>query len=173
MKSVKLIALVLIVVLSSNHIVIAQTDIKCGDEIKVVDKNSTEYQGKLLLNYNDMLTIQKSMINQNQISFNDISNVYRVKRHMGLGILLGTIAGGAAGIVISNAKKVPEQPGLFGELNEEINQGIEYTVGGALIGAILGGVMGHSLQTYKNVECETIPLCKSNIGTEIEVSFNF
>ncbi|UCC43371.1 MAG: hypothetical protein JSU65_09505 [Candidatus Zixiibacteriota bacterium] len=166
---VTLVATCLITILTLCPSVHSRNDLRCGDEVRLVSQTGEVLQGRLTNAAADSLEVKvwRGKPEFRTVQFNDIANLYRVKRKTGPGIVsgvvVGTLIGALAAAVICSAEAEPDGFEAIGRACRTLAM----TGGGALLGGVMGGIIGHNTQTLGEVQLEATPMCMSTMG-EIE-----
>jgi hypothetical protein len=158
------------IILSLCNSAYSRNTIRRGDEVLVKTQDGTAYQGKLRRYSSQFLVLHNRYGNNaDVIPREDITTVYRIRRHTGTGILIGLLAGTVAGFLYANdtADKRLEV------MSDEIERGVVITIGAATIGGIVGGILGYNSKKLHRVQIETIPLCFVPSGDNLLIKVNF
>ena len=145
---------------------------RCGDEFRIETQDGTTFQGRLLSNNGNLLTLRHGASGLHTIALEDVTSAFRVKRRTGSGILLGSVLGASVGGVAAkiwyDKEKKKEQRWLWIPIAEIAGM----IIGGTLVGGIVGGIIGHSTQKLGPVQLEALPMCASASGGLVPIKIN-
>lgn len=147
---------------------------RCGDEFRIETQDGTTFQGKLLSNNGNLLTLRHGASGLHTIALGDVTSAFRVKRRTGSGILLGSVLGASVGSV---AAKI-----WYDKENKKKSNGFNFfipiaeiaamVIGGTLVGGIVGSIIGHRTQKLGPVQLEALPMCASASGDIVPIKIN-
>lgn len=165
MKSLLSVFIYFVIIITFTSNAYCESKFKCGKEYRFITKDGIEYQGNLLKNNFDSLTLRKGTT----IALNNVESAYRVKRHAVLGAVLGSAIGTGVGIFV--AKKWDEKQ-THGWLEFHIEEIAAIIIGGTVIGCITGGIIGHYTPSHYKFKLEMLPLCSFPSGDIMPVKLN-
>ncbi len=142
---------------------------RCGDEFRIETQDGTTFQGRLLSNNGNLLTLRHGASGLHTIALGDVTSAVRVKRHTVFGAVSGFAIGTGVGIFV--AKKWDEKQ-AHKWLEFHIGEIAAIIIGGALVGGIVGGIIGHRTQKLGPVQLEALPMCASASGDIVPIKIN-
>ena len=165
MKSLLSVFICFVIIITFTSNAYCESKFKCGKEYRFITKDGIEYQGNLLKNDSDSLTLRKGTT----IALSNVESAYRVKRHAVFGAVLGSAIGTGVGIFV--AKKWDEKQ-THEWLEFHIGEIAAIIISGTVIGCITGGIIGHYTPSHYKFKLEMLPLCSSPSGDIMPVKLN-
>ncbi|MCH7879138.1 MAG: hypothetical protein IH914_07485 [candidate division Zixibacteria bacterium] len=165
MKSLLSVFICFVIIITFTSNAYCESKFKCGKEYRFITNDGIEYQGHLLKNDSDSLTLRKGTT----IALSNVESAYRVKRHTVFGAVFGFAIGTGVGIFVAKKwdEKQTHEPFEFhiGEITSII-------IGGAVIGCLTGGIIGHHTPSHYKFKLEMLTLCSSPYGDIMPVKLN-
>lgn len=142
---------------------------RCGDEFRIETQDGTTFQGKLLSNNGNLLTLRHGASGLHTIALEDMTSAFRVKRRTVFGAVSGFAIGTGVGIFVAikwDEKQAHEW------LEFHIGEIAAIIIAGTLVGGIVGGIIGHRTQKLGPVQLEALPMCASASGDIVPIKIN-
>jgi len=142
---------------------------RCGDEFRIETQDGTTFQGRLLSNNGNLLTLRHGASGLHTIALGDVTSAFRVKRRTVFGAVSGFAIGTGVGIFVAikwDEKQTHER------FEFHIGEIAAIIIGGTLVGGIVGGIIGHRTQKLGPVQLEALPMCASASGDIVPIKIN-
>ncbi|MCP4703533.1 MAG: hypothetical protein GY865_02905 [candidate division Zixibacteria bacterium] len=143
--------------------------LKNGDIIKIETNSGNLFQCKFKENVGDSIKFWSHSTGVANIAQTDICKIYRKKKMVGAGIIVGSLGGLAIGLTSYNSRN----KGVYSYLSRSNSSEINKLITPIIIGSIAGGLIGSLIISMERVRLQVKPKCALTSDNNLSATIFF